>query len=172
MVAYPKPVLWTDLELLDILLSDSPEDVIQLASDILVSRYHDSLLERALFLYGGDEFLASETIWRTFDAAAKNISSADTALLYWLLQVLEKQFRIDTNQVDSNDDFSDDNFSDDDFSDDNFADSYRSEWDSEPTDSRSYLIPDDGIEDLMPTHELLSRRLPSTHIIDDESFTT
>ena len=149
MIAHHETVLATDIEILDTLLSNDPEHIKQLSSDLLVSKYHDTLFARALVLHGGEDFRASDTVDHTFTTAAKNISSADPDLLYWLLQILEKQFLIDTNQEETT-------FLD---LDEDFTDSSWSQWESDLTDSRSYPISDDGIEELIPTSEFFSRRL-------------
>ena len=153
MMNHRKPVFSTDLEILAILLSDAPNHIKQLTSDVLVSKYHDILLERAIYLYGGDDFRASDTVVHTFATAAKNMSSADPDLLYWLLKILEKQFRVDNNPEEPN-------IVD---LDDDFFDSSWSQGESEPTDFPAYPISDDGTEELDPINEILSRRLSTLY---------
>ncbi len=143
MIFQPKPVFWTDLQILDVLLSDAPDHLLQIASDKLVDKYHNTLFEQANTLYREDELLAEDTVSRTFIAALNDIGSADPDLLYWLRQILEKQFRIDTHQEISG-------------IDDDTSDDFWSEWESEPTDFPLHF-PSDGLDILIPEDEDIFR---------------
>ena len=143
MTDYHQTVHSTDIEILDTLQSNAPTDVKEHAMGLLVSKHQAAITAKAISLF--DDFRVSDIVSYTWTIASKNISSADTDVEEWLLQIVEDLFHNDNHQDASE-------------SINNRSDSTWSQWESEPTDSRSYAISDDEEEELIPFDEFLPRR--------------
>lgn len=93
---------WTDNEILEIIHSNAPDDIVQKAWDALVFKYQGELEEYALELWGGDDFLVSDTLDRALVTARVWITALDEIdavngnIRDWLRSIIRSQFYQDS----------------------------------------------------------------------------
>ena len=89
---------WTDQEILSIIRSNSPSHLIEKAWNTLVEKYQDELEDMALELWGGDDFLVSDTLdralltARTWIQAYDSLDALNGDLRQWIHSILRQQF--------------------------------------------------------------------------------
>ena len=94
----------TDHEILAVIQSRAPEHIVRQAWDSLVLKYQDELEEYALELWGGDDFLVSDTLDRALVTARMWIAAEDGVDMFtgdlrqWLRSTLRQQFYRDSGK--------------------------------------------------------------------------
>ena len=89
---------WTDNEILGIIQLNAPEHIAWKAWDALVCKYQDELEEYAFELWGGDDFLVSDTLdralitARAWIKASDEIDAANGNVRDWLRSITRGQF--------------------------------------------------------------------------------